>query len=181
MLEYLQVISKWQGKSAMYVSAAIVFAVIIIPKPTQAGNDPLIIETPRQLIYLAAADSGDGDSVDVRQKCAVPNSNPDKLPGIDEFVVIKEMPRQSLVEKPVYPEKAKKLGVEGDVWIKALIDKHGNVVEAVIQQETKNDVGFGNAALDAAHECKYEPAIGEDGKPVAVWVTYKVSFRLDEK
>jgi outer membrane biosynthesis protein TonB len=50
-----------------------------------------------------------------------------------------------------------------------------------IQKEAKANVGFGQVALDAAKKCKYKPAIGKDGKPVAVWITHKIVFRLEER
>jgi hypothetical protein len=41
-------------------------------------------------------------------------------------------------------------------------------------------VGFEEAALEAAYKREYRPAQFEN-KPVAVWVSYQVSFQLKKK
>ena len=83
--------------------------------------------------------------------------------------------------KPPSSWPAQKQGLEGFVWVGALIDAQGQVAEAVIQQDANPDSGFGKAALAAAKKCRYKPAIDSDGKPVAVWVSYKVVFSLAAK
>ena len=47
----------------------------------------------------------------------------------------------------------------------------------VITKSSGSAAGFDEAALAAAWEIRYVPAT-QNGHPVAVWVTYKVSFRL---
>ncbi len=98
-------------------------------------------------------------------------------PEMNEFVSVSSQPVMIYEEPPDYPSLAKKIGWEGELWIKALVDKDGNVVEAVIYKASGTNVGFEEAAVDAAMKCKYKPAI-KDGYPVAVWVSYKVEFRL---
>jgi len=167
--------------------AAIIFAGIIVlsgeilPELSWAVNDPLVVETPRQVTFLAVAAATGDDSLQVGKKTAAATSAEDAKPGADEFIAVEQMPEQIYMAQPVYPAVAKKSGAEGDVWIKALIDKHGKVIEAMISKETKPGVGFGEAALAAATQCTYKPAVGEDGNPVMVWAAYKVAFRLAEK
>ena len=36
------------------------------------------------------------------------------------------------------------------------------------------------AAVAVAHKCKFKPAI-QNGRPVAMWVTYKVDFILENR
>ena len=100
------------------------------------------------------------------------------IPDPTDFVVVDVRPEMIEQQKPVYPPKAKKEGIEGSVYIRALVSEDGSVREVDILQLSKKGYGFEEAALDAARHNKFKPAIS-DGKPVAVWITYKVEFRLD--
>lgn len=78
---------------------------------------------------------------------------------------------------PKYPEMARKAGVEGKVWVQILVDKKGIVRDAIIASESGVSAGFEEAALEAAMKRKYSPAM-QNKNPVAVWISYKVSFKL---
>jgi TonB family protein len=97
----------------------------------------------------------------------------------DTFVDVEKMPEMTYMENPKYPESAKKAGAEGEVWVKAFVNEEGAVTEAVVA-ETSGDENLDQAALDAALKNKFTPA-SKDGKPVGVWVTYKVMFELSDK
>lgn len=107
---------------------------------------------------------------------------PDKefLPSPDEFVPVEKMPEMTHQEDPVYPEEAKEKKLEGEVWIKALVGKDGKVIKAIVDKPSESEHGFDEAALEAARKCEYKPAI-QNGKPVAVWVSYKVDFTHGDK
>jgi protein TonB len=87
------------------------------------------------------------------------------------------MPTIVKEEKPVYPEVALLTNREATVWVKALVDKEGKVREARIAKSSGMNVGFDEAALEAAYKNIYKPAI-QNGRPVAIWVTYPVEFKL---
>jgi TonB family protein len=78
---------------------------------------------------------------------------------------------------PPYPESAKKDRIEGEVWLQVLVDEHGDVGEVRVLRKSNSDVGFEQAAMDAALKWKYRPAV-YNRKPVAVWIMYTLSFRL---
>jgi TonB family protein len=46
-----------------------------------------------------------------------------------------------------------------------------------VAKSSGSNVGFDEAAVEAALQCIYKPAI-QNGQPVAVWVTYPVEFKL---
>jgi len=100
-----------------------------------------------------------------------------KYPGEDEFVAVDQPAMMTVTSTPIYPDAAKNNKVEGVVWVKALVDETGAVVEAKVAKSSVKDQGFEEAALVAAKQCKYSPAV-KNGKPVAIWVTYKVDFTL---
>lgn len=79
--------------------------------------------------------------------------------------------------RPVYPALPQHAGIEGDVWLQALVDKEGIVRDVIIMKCTNPNAGFEEAAIAAAYKTTWKPAIA-NGLPVAVWVTYKVEFVL---
>ena len=97
-------------------------------------------------------------------------------PGIDEFIPVEKMPDLVNQVNPVYPEEAKKNGIEGRVWVKALVSKEGNVKKAVAVK-SDNEI-FNQAAIEAAMKYRFTPAM-QSGKPVAVWVVMPFKFELD--
>jgi protein TonB len=101
------------------------------------------------------------------------------LPEPDEFVPVEQLPEMIYEEVPVYPELAKKVGMEAELWIKCLVDKKGNVIKAMILKSSGNKENFDKAALDAAYKNKFKPAL-QNSQPVAVWITYKVDFVLSQ-
>jgi TonB family protein len=100
-----------------------------------------------------------------------------RYPAPDDTVDVDRAPSVLRHKTPVYPEKAEFTGTEGRVWVQALVNWEGEVVDARIAKASGTDVGFEEAALKAAYECRYKPAL-KDGRPVAVWVTYPVTFKL---
>ncbi|MGZ5453892.1 MAG: energy transducer TonB [Candidatus Aminicenantales bacterium] len=77
---------------------------------------------------------------------------------------------------PVYPEEARKTGVEGVVILEAKADEEGNVVDARILRSIPV---LDQAALDAVKQWKYEPLI-IDGKARKVLFTVTVRFAFKE-
>ena len=72
---------------------------------------------------------------------------------------------------------ALKAQIEGTVWVKVLVDKTGNVRDAVVVKPSGANAGFEEAALEAAKKGKWKPAI-QNKQPVAVWVSYEIKFQL---
>jgi len=76
----------------------------------------------------------------------------------------------------VYPEIARKAGVEGKVTVHVQIDEKGNVVNTKILQSLGNN-GCDEAAVAAIKSVKWKPAMQRD-RPVKVWVAIPVVFKL---
>ncbi|MDP2960072.1 MAG: energy transducer TonB [candidate division Zixibacteria bacterium] len=105
--------------------------------------------------------------------------NEDFLPSTDDFVPDEEEPKPIKTVEPIYPDSVKKAGIEGEVWVQALIDRQGKVrdVKCIKGPGSVNQEIFCEPATKAALQYEYEPALIA-GKPVAVWVQYKVKFSL---
>ncbi|MGB5530176.1 MAG: energy transducer TonB, partial [Ignavibacteriaceae bacterium] len=96
------------------------------------------------------------------------------------FVAVEEMPEplgglreiQSRIE---YPEIAKRVGIEGKVFVRAFVDEKGTVTNA----EVVKGIGGGcdEAALDAVLKTKFNPG-KQRGKPIKVQVTIPILFKL---
>lgn len=78
----------------------------------------------------------------------------------------------------VYPEIARKAGVEGRVIVHVLIDERGNVVATRILKSLGNN-GCDEAAVAAIKSVKWKPAMQRD-RPVKVWVAIPVIFKLKD-
>jgi TonB family protein len=75
---------------------------------------------------------------------------------------------------PVYPEAARKAGIQGIVLLEATTDEKGNVVKVKV---LKSIPELDQAAIDALKQWKYEPVIIE-GKPKGITFTVTVNFAL---
>jgi TonB family protein len=100
-------------------------------------------------------------------------------PNPDEFIPLEIKPEMIHQNPPDYPRDAKKAGITGTVWVKELVDEEGNVIKAIVSKSS-GSISLDDAALKAAFKNKFKPGI-QKGRPVKVWVTYPVEFKLDKK
>ncbi len=151
-----------------------------IPKavPDEEAPEEVTIATQEELGKIAdlSAQSiiggeGGGDSI------AIEIPLEEYLPPPEEFVPYDEPPVPLNEVKYQYPPLAKQAGIEGVVWIKALVDKKGNVRDAIVFKPSGSSAGFEEVAKEGAFKIKYKPAISNN-QPVAVWVVYPVRFTL---
>jgi TonB family protein len=75
---------------------------------------------------------------------------------------------------PVYPEAARKAGIEGTVLLEAKTDAKGDVVAVSVLKSVPE---LDQAAIDALKQWKYEPYV-VDGKPVGLVFTVTIRFVL---
>ncbi|MBS1903106.1 MAG: energy transducer TonB [Bacteroidetes bacterium] len=101
------------------------------------------------------------------------------IPSKDEFIDVQVEPKpvQNIQALVVYPEVAKRSGVEGKVTASVLIAKDGHV-ERVDIEKSDNEI-FNQAAIDALKKARFTPAI-QNGNPVQVWWTVPIVFRLSK-
>ena len=94
-----------------------------------------------------------------------------------DFVPVEKQPTPVKNPAPLYPEIARRAGVEGTVWVKIWVDKEGKAKKAQI---LKSDAElFNQAAIDAAMQWVFTPAVMNNG-PVAVWVSIPFKFKLNQ-
>ncbi|MDZ7331156.1 MAG: energy transducer TonB [candidate division KSB1 bacterium] len=83
---------------------------------------------------------------------------------------------EAIQKKLVYPEIARKAGIEGQVTVYAHINEKGEVIDTKILVPLGNS-GCNEAAVAAIKAVRWKPAKQRD-KPVAVWVSIPVRFKL---
>jgi len=171
-------LSQTQAPQVAVASPALTAPSVGIPKavPDEEAPQDVTIASQEELgkIQDLSAQSiigGSGDSI------AIDIPAEEYLPAPGEFVPVDEQPVALEYVKPEYPPIARQAGIEGTVWVEALVDKNGNVRDVRVVRPSGSGAGFEDAAMDAAKKTKWKPAISNK-QPVAVRVTYPVEFKL---
>jgi len=99
--------------------------------------------------------------------------------SLNEFVVVSKYPELLDQPAPKYPEGAIREGAEGKVWINSMISREGKVMKCCVLRSSGRE-DFDRAAIEAAWNYQYQPAVDENGNPVAIWVAFQVVFALDK-
>ena len=97
------------------------------------------------------------------------------LPPPDVFIPYETPPVPIKPIIPNYPEMARMAGVEGMVILLVLIDKDGQVRQVQVRKGI--GAGLDEAAVEAVKKVPWTPAI-QNNRPVAVWMSVPVRFRL---
>jgi periplasmic protein TonB len=83
----------------------------------------------------------------------------------------------AILKKVVYPEIARRAGIEGKVFVQALIDENGDVIKTKILKGIGS--GCDESAMKAVKETKFTPA-KQKNKLVKVQVVIPVLFKLNK-
>jgi len=151
--------------------------------PPPPPKPPIPIEAPSDEVL----DDVEIEDTELDENAQV-NTPPPPPPKVEEeeaapqfFVAVEEMPKPiggiaAIQKRIVYPEIAKRAGVQGRVFIKAFVDENGNVVKA----EVIKGIGAGcdEAAIKAVMATKFKPG-KQRGKPVKVQVSIPILFKLN--
>lgn len=146
------------------------------PVPDEEAPEEVHVATQEELAEMAPVAPVE-DLKDVGVDVDVNNILDELLPSPDEFIPYEEPPVQVKQVQPEYPPLAQRAGVEGSVWINVLVDKEGKVRDVIVVKDSGANAGFEDAAVAAAYKTVWKPAIA-NGQPIALWVTYKVDFKL---
>ena len=94
-----------------------------------------------------------------------------------EFYMVEVKPKVLHSVKPVHPEEALRDSLEGKVFLKFMVNVDGSVSDVRV---LRGPEAFHQAAIDGILQFRFKPA-EHNGKPVAVWMTQPVSFRLPKE
>lgn len=91
--------------------------------------------------------------------------------------------RGGLIEfhrKIIYPRYALDHGIEGRVVLAVLVDENGRPCKVTVLEDSKEKVGFEEAAMVAVRSCRWYPAEQRDRK-VKVWIALPFRFVIDSR
>jgi protein TonB len=150
-------------------------------RPPPPPKPPIPIEAPSDDV-LEDIEIGDTE-IDFEEELEAPPPPKEEKKVEEEptyFVAVEEMPEpiggiKAIQEKIIYPEIAKRAGVEGKVYILAFVDESGTVTKAQVLKGI--GAGCDEAALNAVLKTKFKPG-KQRGKPVKVQVSIPVIFKL---
>jgi protein TonB len=152
-------------------------------RPPPPPKPPIPIEAPSSDV-LEDIEIGDTE-IDINAEMDAPPPPPKEDKRIVEeepvyFVAVEEMPEPiggigEIQKKIIYPEIAKRAGVEGKVYVLAFVNESGIVTDAKIIKGI--GAGCDEAALDAVKKTKFKPG-KQRGKAVKVQVSIPVIFKL---
>lgn len=89
---------------------------------------------------------------------------------------VDKMPQPVATAQPMYPYRAKRMGIEGMVRIRFLVNTSGRV-DLVKVLESKPAGEFDLAVQKTAKNWKFKPAM-KDGQAVETWVETNIQFKL---
>ena len=92
---------------------------------------------------------------------------------------VPEVPTAIIKTVPIYPEEARKNGIQGEVQVQILVGTDGLVKEATVISNKTGSKELEKAALDAVYKWKFNPGKLE-GKPVQVHVIIPIKFKLKD-
>lgn len=99
--------------------------------------------------------------------------------GVYSLKEVDNVPKSLKSVRPIYPEYAKNMRIEGYVQVRFILDDKGRVTNSQVIKAVPDNM-FENAALKAVNQWKFKPA-KKDGKDVKVAMVVKLNFKLDEK
>ncbi|MCY3682591.1 MAG: M56 family metallopeptidase [Gemmatimonadetes bacterium] len=112
-----------------------------------------------------------------KQQTQPPASGDADSSKVLEFYMVEVKPKVLHAVKPVHPKEALRDSLEGKVFLKFMVNLDGSVSDVRVLRGTEV---FRQAAIDAVSQFRFKPA-EHNGKPVAVWMTQPVSFRLPKE
>ncbi|MGQ9707175.1 MAG: energy transducer TonB [bacterium] len=93
-----------------------------------------------------------------------------------EFVAYDQAPQFKRKVEPEYPAIGREGGVEGTVGLMVYVAPDGLVKNVIVTQPMEIEA-FNQAAVDAAYQCTFTPAL-QNGKPIGVWIAMPVNFKM---
>lgn len=160
-----------------------------VTRPPPPPRPPVPVEVPNDMIVEEIELNLDA-SLDLSEALELPPAPPappvtkkEEVKEAEEpevFIVVEEAPEligglESVQKMIVYPEIAKKAGIEGRVFVQFIIDEKGNVLNPIVLKGIGG--GCDEAALEAVKKAKFKPG-KQRGRPVRVQYSIPIVFRL---
>lgn len=105
-----------------------------------------------------------------------PSSGAGRTQGEFEAAAVDQVPQVLVKNPPVYPNKARNMGIGGKVVLRFLVGADGHVSRPAVVEAHPAGY-FEQSAMDAVSRWRFKPGCVK-GRAVATWVTLPVQFRL---
>jgi TonB family protein len=149
-----------------------------IPTPVadeEVADENVVIATRDEMKELTPPSPTSGESNGQMVVIDIPEE--DYMPPADTFIAVELEPALINEVVPEYPRLARDGGFTGNVIVQAYVDKNGVVKKAQAVKCTRPGMGFEEAAVKAAYQEQWRPAI-QNGNPIGVWVARKFQLVL---
>jgi len=146
------------------------------PVPDEEAGEDIVLATQDQLAEITQPVIGTGEAGG--DDIVIEIDDSEFLPEAGEFVPYEEAPEAIFLAEPDYPEMARQAGITAEVWVNVLVDKEGNVRDAIIEKSSVEGIGFEEKAIESAMKGKWTPAL-QNNQPVACWVAYRIDFGFE--
>lgn len=143
----------------------------VLPKLSQQVPNPrqLNLETP-DLSFEINPKLNTGMAI-------APSPRPEQVKDFFNQGEVDQLPMTVFQMKPLYPFRAKRLGIEGNVRVKFLVDATGRVSHVNILESNPPGI-FDESVLKALPSWRFTP--GElGGKAVNTWMSTVIQFELE--
>jgi protein TonB len=107
--------------------------------------------------------------------------SPAAAPAFKEYYGMQEVdqvPIATLKPRPVYPYRARRLNLDGEVDVKFMVDASGQVSRISVLRSSPPDL-FDDSVVAALSGWRFTPGKVK-GRPVNTWVTTTIAFRIDD-
>ena len=110
-------------------------------------------------------------------RSVVASRTPDVAP--DGPIVRTARPKGGYQVRPVYPESARRAGIQGTTLLRIHIEADGRVSEVSVQRSAGHQ-SLDEAAAEAVRRWRFDPALDSAG-PVSMWAVVPVEFRISDR
>jgi TonB family protein len=150
--------------------------VVESPKPEPAAPKRTVKpERPRSREPVRLAAARGTEAPVVAPKRAVYGPPADRMAGVLRPGPGVEMPVPLELPRARYPAAARGTGLKVDVHLDLLVDEQGRVIEAVVREGDPDNLGFNEAAVQAALGTRFQPATRWD-LPGKAWTELILEF-----
>jgi protein TonB len=144
---------------------------------TSAPPSPIVAAESKAPDDAKTSRDTQASSTDGARQPVVASRPPDASPGGP--IVRAARPRGGYQVRPLYPESARRAGIQGTTLLRIFIERDGRVSDVTVQRSA-GDQSLDQAASEAVRRWRFEPALNSGG-PVAMWAVVPVEFRISDR
>lgn len=168
--EYVPKVYKLREEKKTVVIQMPEFSIPPPPKEIERPQIPLEAEADEE---VNEEETITDTSLDIEN---LPPAPPPPIDEEEEFLPFDTMPVPIHIEKPAYPDLARRADLEGFVEVMIKIDEKGRVVQARVVKSTAEV--FNEAAIEAAYKFRFKPALQRDiAVPCRIVIPFDFQFQ----